>query len=647
VALRGRGRDTAYALAETPALLAEQERYFGLPFPFPKLDLVAVPDFQSGAMENAGAITFRDALLLVDDKITSQSEKIGVTHVIAHEAAHQWFGDLVTMPWWNDIWLNEGFATFLATRTLRAVRPAFEIELDAENRFNGVMGADSLASARRIRQPIDSTHDITNAFDGITYEKGAAVLAMLEHYLGEEPFRHGLHEFLAAHARGNATTDDLLAALAQASGKDVAPLASSFLEQPGVPAIAVKLRCEAGHGTVELAQSRWRPVGSAVAAEGSWTVPVCVRAAIGKRVEQVCTVLTAPTGAIELPGCADWVMPNADAAGYYRTTLVGDDLARLRDRGMAKLSVVERLRVAHDLEAAFRSAAMPGDEVLRASEAIARDPHGTVATVPLELFGFIDKYMVDGAARQALRAHIARLYAPAVAQLGWTPSRTDSPVRRQYRVRLLDFLALGIEDPAQLREAARRGRRWLGLDGDHVRHPDAVDPDLTGVALWAAARTGGADVFEALVGELARSEDAQVRERILVAVSGARDPALIGRALDLSLDPKLRKNEHLVPLRLLGMADTRDTAWAWLKLHFDALAPMLPDRFGGRIPGMYAICDAQRADDLRAFFTPRVEQLTGGPRSLAQALEGAQQCAARLAAQRDSVQRYVAVLPRR
>jgi alanyl aminopeptidase len=648
VALRGRGDDTAYALAETPALLAEQERYFGVGFPFPKLDLVAVPDFQSGAMENAGAITFRDSALLVDDKVTSLAQRIGVTSVIAHEAAHQWFGDLVTMAWWNDLWLNEGFATFLANKTLRAVHPEFEAELQSAYATNGVMTADSLASARRIRQPIETTHDITNAFDGITYEKGAAVLTMLEHYIGGEPFRAGLHDFLVAHARGNATTDELIEALAKASGKQLAPLVSSFLEQPGVPVVSARLNCGAGHGRVELAQARWRPVGSTAPAEGSWTVPVCIRAGIGKRVEQVCTLLDAPAGAIELPGCADWIMPNADAAGYYRATLAPEDLARLRDRGMAQLSIVERVRFAQDLGAGFRSGALPGGDVLRAFEPLARDPHGAVALVPLSSLTWIDQFMVDGAERKALRGHIAKLYAPAVASLGWKPAATDKPWRRLFRASLLDFLALDVEDPAVLGEAARLGRRLLGVDRDRVRHPDAVPPDLANLVLEAAARTGGADVFDALVGELAQAEDAQLRQRLLNAIGGTRQPALIARALDLSLDPKLRKNERLTTLgQLLSATATRDVAWAWLTAHYDALTAMLPDRFGGRLPAMYAVCDPQRAEAVRAFFTPRVEQLTGGPRTLAQALETAQQCTARVEAQRDSVVRYVTTLSRR
>jgi alanyl aminopeptidase len=642
VAVRGRGKDTAFALAEEAALLAEQERYFGVAFPFPKLDLVAVPDFQSGAMENAGAITFRDSQLLVDDQVTSLAQRIGVTGVIAHETAHQWFGDLVTMRWWDDLWLNEGFATFLTTRTLAAVRPELEAELKSVSSTSMVMSVDSLASARRIRQPIETTHDITNAFDGITYEKGAAVLAMLEHYLGVEPFRRGLHDFLVAHAGGNATTDELVGALAAASGKELGPLVGSFLDQPGVPAVSARLRCEAGQGSVLLAQARWRAVGSTIPDGATWTIPVCVRAGIGGRVEQACTLLTAPTGSLALPACADWIMPNADAAGYYRSTLPAGDLARLRDRGTARLSVAERVMLAHDLGAAFRSAALPGGDVLRALEPLARDPHGAVALVPLDLWLFVDAYLVDGKARDAWRARIARTYAPAVASLGWTPSATERPWRRLFRETLLGALALQLEDPAVLGEAARRGRRLLGLDRDHLVHPDAVAPDLAGTALAAAARTGGAAVFDALVAELARSQDAQLRQRLLVALASAREPALVGRALDLALDPRLRQNERLIALKpLLGALATRDAAWTWLTAHFDALVAMLPDRFGGRLPDMLAMCDEPRIAQVRAFFTPRVDKLTGGPRNLAQALESAAQCVARAGAQRASVLGYL------
>ena len=640
VAMQGRAADTAFALAAAPPLIAEQERYFGIAFPYPKLDLIAIPDFQSGAMENAGAITFRDSLLLVDDKVTSFGNKVSVIDVLAHELVHQWFGDLVTMTWWDDIWLNEGFATFMATRTVRAVRPELEPELAAIAEATEVMNADSLASARRVRQPIASTHDITNAFDSITYQKGAAFLRMLEHYVGDEPFRRGVHAFLAAHANGNATTDDLIAVLAKETGREVAPIATSFLDQPGVPSIAVKLACDGARGRLELAQTRWQPIG-ATAADATWTVPVCVRAEVAGKVAASCTLLKERTGTVELPGCPAWVMPNADAAGYYRFALAPTDLAHLRDRGMAKLATAERLALAHALEAALRSGALPAADVLRALEPLARDGHGSVAVAPLDAFMIALDTIVDPSLRPKLARHVAALYAPTARAVGWRPSPTEPPWRKKLRTGLLGALATQLDDKATLDEAARLGRRWLGIGGDGKPHRDAVDPDLLGLALAAAARQGHAKVFDTIVAQLEAATDSQLRSRFLLALGSVRAPALLDRALALALDPRLRANERLLALAIpLATLETRDQAWAWLEAKFDELAKLLPDRYAGYIPSLFRICDARRADQLRSFFTPRAETYTGMPRKLAQALEDAAQCAARADAQRACVDAY-------
>ena len=644
IAMMGRGDETAYALAQAPALVAEEERYFGVAFPYPKLDLVAVPDFQSGAMENAGAITFRDSLLLVDEKTATLGQRISVASVIAHEVAHQWFGDLVTMPWWNDLWLNEGFASFMATRTLRTVKPELEPDLSRVDSTDDVMNTDALASARRVRQPIESTNDITNAFDGITYQKGEAVLTMLEHTLGEETFRRGVHRFLSAHLLKNATTDDLVAALSAEAGRDIGPLASTFLDQPGVPLVAAKVTCDGGKGHVALEQSQWRAVGSSGADE-TWKIPVCIRAGFGDRVEEQCTELDAHAGSLELSSCPDWVMPNAEASGYYRFTLAGDDLAHLRTLGTKHLSTAERLAFAENLDAAFRSASLPAADVLRALAVLSKDGHGAVATAPIDLYSYVLDFALDDTLRSAMREYIDQLYAPTVKSLGWASSPAEKPWQRLLRSRLLAFLALGTEDKSTLDAAAKLGRAYLGIGGDGKLHPEAVDADLAGIALSAAARKGDAKFFDALLQRLAESQDAPLRRRLLGAMANVRDPALVQRALDIALDPQLRANERLFTLAsLLDAVPTRDVAWAWLKAHFDALAPLLPDRFGGALPGIPRFCDAEHADDLRAFFTPRVEKLTGGPRNLAQALERTEQCRLRAAAQAASARQFVIAL---
>ena len=653
VALKGREPEAAYALKESPALLAEEERYFGVAFPYPKLDLIAVPDFQSGAMENAGAITFRDSLLLVDEPTASNGQKNQVRSVVAHEMAHQWFGDLTTMDWWNDLWLNEGFATFMASRTMQVVHPELEAQLDEVRASDDAMRTDGLPSARRVRQPIENTNDITNAFDGITYEKGAAVLVMMEHYLGTEVFRKGVHRYLVEHAGKNGTTDDLVAAISAESGQDVKPLFASFLDQPGVPVVQAHATCEGGKGRVEVETSRWRAAGSAAThgPEQSWDVPVCVRAGHGKDVSTTCKALPGGEGSFDLATCADWIYPNSDAAGYYRFTLPPKDLAQLRAHGTKALSTAERMALAENLRASFDAASLPAAEVLRALEPLARDPHGAVSRLPLDVLDAVDNTVLGEAQRAKFRAHASQLYLPVAKTLGWKPAATDDSWRRSARTAILGYLALDVDEKTTQDEAARRGRAYLGEDGGGTLHPEVVDPDLAGLVLAAAVRQSKAgdahSAFEATLSALGRSEDAAARSRFLRSLGDVRDPALVQRALDLALDPKLRQNERLSVLGgLLRARETRDVAWTWLKAHFDTLAPMLPDRYAGYVPGIPAFCDKEHGDDLRAFFTPRVPTITGGPRNLAQALDRIEQCVARRDAQRESATQYVRSLKR-
>jgi alanyl aminopeptidase len=643
-ALRGKEGNTAFALAEAPALVAEEERYYGVAFPYPKLDLLAVPDFQSGAMENAGLITFRDSALLVDARTSTLAQRIGVRDTIAHELAHQWFGDLVTMRWWDDLWLNESFASFLATRTLRAVKPELEVELGQVKSTSDVLAADGLASTRRIRQPIASTDDITNAFDGITYAKGEAVLAMVERFVGEEAFRAGLHAYLEAHAGGNATTADLVSALSAGAHRDLSALFASFLDQPGAPLIVARTTCDHGKGAIAIEQSRWLPYGSKAAKDQIWTVPVCARAQVAGKVIDACTLLDARTGTIPLPGCADWAMTDADGRGYYRSTLDPVDLAHLRDRGMSHLTTAERVALAGDLDAAFRSASLSSVDALRAVEPLAKDAHGAVASTPLSLYRFVSEEALVETSRAKLGAYVRRLYAPAVRQLGWRAKAGESTWRALERTAVLTFLAKVVGDPAVIAEGARLGRAYLGLGEDGALHPDRVDPDLAALALACAVRqaAGDARVFDALRGAFERSNDAVQRKSFLVAMASTRDAGLAAHALDLALDPGLRKNERLVTIAaLLSDAATRDLAWRWIVAHFDTLAPTLPDRYAGYVPRAVAFCDEARAREVEAFFGPRMPKYTGGTRNLAQAVEGIASCAKLVSAQRESAEAFV------
>jgi alanyl aminopeptidase len=650
-ALRGREGGAAFAAAETPPIVRHQESYYGVPFPFPKLTLLAVPDFQSGAMENAGLITFREAALLVDAQTSTLTQRIGVLKTVAHEVAHQWFGDLVTMGWWDDLWLNESFASFLGMRTVRETKPELELELDDVLRANDVMQTDGLGSARRIRQPIGSTDDITNAFDGITYQKGEAILEMVEGFVGPGAFQRGLHDYLVAHAGGNATTGDLVSALSKASGKDLGPLFASFLDQAGVPLVTAKATCEGGQGRLALTQERWLPFASSSPKDLAWTVPVCAKASVGGKVQTSCAVLDpeAPSGtSLDLGACADWVMPNVNARGYYRFALDRDGLLRLTGRELAHLTTAERLSLAGDIDALLRSATLSAKDALDAIEPLARDPHGAVATSPLALFRLLIEEVLDGASAAKLRAHVRRLYAPAAAALGWRRAPGESAWRALERTTLLTFLAMRMEDAKVLAEGARLGRAYLGLGpggaaGDGALHPEAVDADLAGLAAACAVRTGDARVWEAVERAALESEDPARRRALLLALASTTDPKLGRRALDLALRPRLRKMERLITVQaLLDGRSTRDAAWTWLRENFDELAGMLPDRYPGYVPLAVHSCDAKRADEVSDFFAPRARSLTGGPRNLALAIERVKSCAALADKQRASAASFVA-----
>jgi alanyl aminopeptidase len=467
---------------------------------------------------------------------------------------------------------------------------------------------------------------------------------MVEGFVGQDAFRQGLHEYVVAHAGGNATTADLVTALSKASGKNLAPLFKSFLDQPGVPLVTAKTTCDAGKGKLVLLQQRWLPFASGLAKDLAWTVPVCVKAGIGGKVQTSCVVLDPETPAsVDLGGCAEWVMPNAEARGYLRFALDRDTLLRLTGRELGRLTTAERLALAGNLDALLRSATLPAKDVLFALEPLAKDPHGAVATSPLGAYRFIADDVLDERASPKLRAYVRRLYGPAAASLGWRGVPGETTWRALERTALLHFLAMRMDDAPILAEGARLGRAYLGLGGgggaaaDGALHAEAVDADLAGLAVACAVRGGDARVWETVERALFASDDPVKRREFLLGLASTTDPALVQRALDLALDARLRKNERLVTVQaLLDGRATREGAWSWLRENFDKLTGMLPDRYPGYVPLAVHFCDTKRVDEVEAFFAPRVPSLTGGTRNLAQAIERMKSCAALADEQRAS-----------
>jgi alanyl aminopeptidase len=648
VAPHGRGKDMAYALAHTGELVAVLEGYFGIEYPWDKLDIIAVPG-KGGAMENAGAITFGERLVLLDGATAPVAQRRAYASVMAHELAHQWTGDLVTMAWWDDTWLNEAFATWMAAKATQAWDRKLHQDVALLRGVQGAMGTDSLVNARAIRQPIASTHDIENAFDTITYQKGAGVLGMFEHYVGAAAWEKGVHAYLQAHRFGNATADDFLDAVAAASGKDVKAAMHTFLDQPGVPLLEVSSRCAApqasrdgkaagpGGAGLHVKQSRFLPVGSAGSAQQAWQVPFCARVGAGT----TCTLLTQAETDVDVgpqPVCPLDFFPNADAAGYFRFALDAGDLGRLRSRTRS-LSTHEKLAYANSLRAAFTRATTPMKDVVEAAAPLAGDPDPAVAEEPMGYLEQARTWLFS----DPLRAHVERygreLYAPVMRRLGWEPKAGEDDETRTLRASVVWFLAMTARDPGVRAEAKKRGLAYLGIGKDGALHPEAVDANLASTAVAVVGEEADRATWDAMRALLDKSVDEAVRARLIWALGAARDPQLAEAGRQLVLDPGLRDSEMLMPLGAqLSRPETREAAWAWVKEHYDGILARLPRHHGGmQIVGTgQQFCDDAHARDVEAFFGPKIDGIEGGPRVLASTLEGVRLCAARRAAQEKS-----------
>jgi alanyl aminopeptidase len=648
VATQGRGAELAFALEQTPKLLSELEDYFGIAYPYDKLDLIAVPDFGAGAMENAGAITFRDTLLLLRPD-ASEGQKRRLAYVNAHELAHQWFGNLVTMPWWDDVWLNESFATWMGTRVVDKLLPEYNAKLAELTSTLGAMEIDSQAAARKIRQPIESDHDIENAFDGITYAKGGAVLSMFERYLGAETFRAGLRLYMARHRFGNATAEDLVRALAEASKRPELEAAfNSFLEQAGVPQLKLSQRCAAGQVELSLSQERYAPLGSSIERARTWQIPVCLRFPSGAGSREQCLLLSEAerTFKLDSPDCPAWIEPNSGAAGYYRVALDEPALRALLAARSA-LSEAEQLSLTSDLGAGMRSGRLRAELALAGWIELAQTPSRLLLDQVLGALSQVRDKLLSEAELPNYRARVAQLATPIYRKLGLFPAPgSDVPGEEKLqRAQVVRALGLEARDATLLAELAALGRARLDL-GSHTRSAE-LPSELIDVALSAALRTGDAGVFARAQEKLLAESDGTVRARLLAALGALDQPARTSDLLKLALDPRLRVNERL-PLLYGQMArrETRRAAFDWLKANEQALSAALSERHQANlIAATGGFCDEASAREVEAHFAPRAEKMPGGPRDLALALESIRLCAAVAQAQSDSARAYFAAPP--
>ncbi len=637
---RGKSSQARYAAQVTPTILERLEGYFDLPYPYEKLDLLTVPvptDF--GAMENPGLITGAQTLYLAKPEEQSIQFKRAFASVTAHEIGHMWFGDMVTLAWWDDTWLNEAFASWIGSKIIEQWKPEWFHGSSVVNERNFSMGADSLSTGRKIRQPIESLHDIVNAFDSITYQKGAAVLAMFERWVGEDSFRRGVRRYLARHAWGNATASDFLAAVSEEAGRNIAPAFSTFLDQAGVPLVTVALRCEPGStAKLSLSQERYSPVGSGPSADQAWQIPICARYPAGRSDAKDCTLLAQKTGELELAsaqGCPAWVLPNDGGASYYRVRFEGNLLARVLQVGGKQLTLPERVGLLDDLAALTRDGRLPYAEVLPLIPGLAADPHREIVQRAAAIIERLRDHLIPASLRPSYAQFIRRVFGPRARKLGWTAKRGEDEDTLLLRPTLVGMVAYPGDDERLQREARQLARKWLS---DHR----AVEADVVHTVLNVAAKTGDRALFDDLHAAAQKEPDRRDRRWLLQAMGAFREPEIAKSALALALSDEFDPRETFwIVVTAVTAPETRDQAYQFIKENFNRWLARLPRDFGAQMPSLVeGYCDPKHRADVEAFFKDRSTGFTGGPRRLANALERIDLCIAAKRVQQPSVEAF-------
>ncbi|WP_115719019.1 M1 family metallopeptidase [Gallaecimonas mangrovi] len=614
VAVHGKGEQLRFALENTGDLVSRLEQYFGIAYPYKKLDIIAVPDFAAGAMENPGAITFREQFLLLgDDAPFWQKRLFGA--VTAHELAHQWFGDLVTLPWWTDTWLNESFATWAGAKIANQWRPGWGYDLDVERGAHRAMSADSLVNMREVRQPIHNNADVDNAFDSITYQKGAAVLKMFEDFVGPAAFQKGVHQYLTANAWGTGSASDFVNAIASAANNPaVSDAFMSFLTQTGVPKITVLSHCQNGHGSLSLSQSRYLPLGSKGDPHRTWLLPFCYSSDGNRH----CEMLTGMNTAISLPACPTSLLPNADGAGYYRFSV---EHWQPLISSLSSLTRAEALAVLDSFNAALADGSLSVSQYLAQVPMLASLKAGELATAPLGPLTFILEHQTKDKA--ALRNKMQLWYGARLKALGLQAKPEETKEDTQLRSTLATFLALTAKDKPLRQQLDQAAEAHL------ANAPMAISPDLLGLALKVWVQDAGQPAFDRLKERLGDSQDAIERQAVLNALASVEQPKLAAQSRDLILAPALRVNERMMLLsgQAAGQA-SRDATYAWFKEHLPELEVLWPEASRQRFVKLFSgFCTEQKAQDVDAFFTKLNFQ--GAERNLKGTVERIQLCSAR------------------
>ncbi len=610
----GKKRLAAFGQEIGAASLKFFEDYYGLPYPGDKLDLLAIPDFAAGAMENLGAITFRETALLVDESAASHAELERIADVVAHENAHMWFGDLVTMTWWNGIWLNEAFATFMEMLAVDAWKPQWQRWATFGASRAAALSVDGLHSTRPIEFPVTAPREADAMFDVLTYEKGASVLRMLEQYLGPNVFREGVRQYLQRHQFDNADTGDLWAALGTASNQPIPAVMDGWIFKPGYPVVTASVD-EGGH--LVLSQQRFNYLREPLPPTKAeppyqWHIPIQLRVDGKAGAASQRVLLTGGEARLRLPEGAGAVVVNEGGHGFYRVHYTGALLPRVLD-GLTAMAPIERFNLVNDAWAVTAAGLMTVPEYLDLTARFREERDRNVWSILIGSMTSLNR-LLRPADRPRLAALVRDRLSPAFAALGWTPRPGEDELTRQLRGDLLRALGVLGNDPGVQTKAAERYAA-------HLADAGAVDPNVLPALIGVLAHAGDARRYDEFLARFRAATTPQEEQRHLYALTAFQPVALLEQTLARTINGEIRTQDAPFVVRSLLMSVYgRERAWEFVKANWDTMDRLYPKHGTRRMAeGVTGLATPELEADVHRFFAERKIDLGG--KTLAQYLE--------------------------
>ena len=621
-----------FAVTAAEYIMHYYDQYFGIKYPFGKLDLIAIPDFEAGAMENAGAITYRETAMLLDPKIATVDNYQNVAGVVAHEMAHQWFGDLVTMKWWDNLWLNEGFATWMSSKPLEEWKPEWHVKLDEVAGTSQTLTLDAMKTTRPIRAKAETPAEINQLFDGIAYGKAASVLRMVEYFVGPELFRKGIQNYLHAHSYGNATAEDFWNAITQSSRKPADKIMSSFVVQPGEPLLHVS----EDNGQLTVSQERFFSDRSLLGtAQQVWTVPFCVGPAqSGTAANPSCFLMTQRAQEFKNP-VTGTTFANAGAHGYYRTEYddpMRQQLTKDLEHGLAP---GERISLIGDEWALAQVGKLSVSNFLDLIAELRTERSRTIWREVLDRLEYVNDKLVNDQDRENFRQFVRNLLNPVYADLSQSASASNDPEQKALRADVFGTLGLIGREPKVLAEAKQVTEKFL-------QDPTSVDPLLAREALPVAASAGDEALFNQIVAKLKGTTDQTLRDRYMAALEHFEKPDLVQKALELGVSDVIRNQDSTAYIsRFLQNPATRNEAWKFIQTHWKQVEGTFTTSSGSRLVASTGeFCDASTVENVKTFFS--VHTVPASDRALHQALERINSCADLRRLQESNLQSWLA-----